>query len=81
MIQNVIQRCEISQYSNFFDIDMSNIALYSFAFDLYSCRRCRRCEVSQILGSVKLHIGDSWGKMKTFALGNFHGETQTLGGW
>ena len=34
----------------------------------------------EILGSVKLHIGDSWGKMKTFALGHFHGETQTLGG-
>ena len=34
----------------------------------------------KILGSVKLHIGDSWGKMKTFALGHFHGETQTLGG-
>ena len=28
------------------------------------------------LGSVKLHIG----KMKTFALGHFYGETQTLGG-
>ena len=34
----------------------------------------------KILGSVKLHIGDSWGKMKTFALGQFYGETQTLGG-
>ena len=34
----------------------------------------------QILGSVKLHIGDSWGKMKIFALGHFYGETQTLGG-
>ena len=34
---------------------------------------------NKILGSVKLHIGDSWGIMKTFALGHFHGETQTLG--
>ena len=34
----------------------------------------------EILGSVKLHIGDSWGKMKTFSQGQFHGETQTLGG-
>ena len=34
----------------------------------------------KILGCVKLHIGDLWGKMKTFALGHFHGETQTLGG-
>ena len=33
----------------------------------------------RILGSVKLHIGDSWGKMKSFALGHFHRETQTLG--
>ena len=33
----------------------------------------------KILGSVKLHIGDSWSKMKTFALGHIHGETQTLG--
>ena len=33
-----------------------------------------------ILGSVKLHIGDSWGKMQNFALGHFQGETQTLGG-
>ena len=37
-------------------------------------------KLNEILGSVKLHIGDSWGKMKTFALGHFHGETQTLGG-
>ena len=36
--------------------------------------------IFEILGSVKLHIGDSWGKMKTLALGHFHGETQTLGG-
>ena len=35
--------------------------------------------IIKILGSVKLHIGDSWGKMKSFALGHFHGETQTLG--
>ena len=34
----------------------------------------------KILGSVKLHIGDSWGKMKTFVLGHFHGDTQTIGG-
>ena len=34
----------------------------------------------RILGSVKLHIGDSWGKMKTFVLGHFHGDTQTIGG-
>ena len=34
----------------------------------------------KILGSVKLHIGDSWGKMKTFVLGHFQGDTQTIGG-
>ena len=36
-------------------------------------------EKMKILGSVKLHIGDSWGRMKTFALGHFYGETQILG--
>ena len=34
----------------------------------------------KILRSVELHIGDSWGKMKTFALGHFHGETPNLRG-
>ena len=38
-----------------------------------------RSEV-KMLGSVKLHTGDSWGKIKTYSLGHFHGETQTLGG-
>ena len=35
----------------------------------------------QILGSVKLHIGDSWGKMKTFALGHFYGDTGHSENW